>query len=438
MAKSRLLRHARATGLAASFLAVQSVFSLAAPGSVAGQDGPAQPCIDCHLSQDEARLSEPALTFLEDVHGSLGLGCLSCHGRLPGRDIAMESGFLNKPARREVAGLCGSCHSSAEVMSEYDPTLPRDQESEYWTSTHGRRLMEDDDQDVATCSDCHAPHNIRPPSDPTSTVHPLNVADTCATCHGDRALMEPRNHSWNEPDDFREGVHGVMLYEEGDVSAPTCNDCHGNHGAAPPGLSSTHAVCGQCHGRMDELFRENQHDSYFTEAGLGGCTACHGNHDIQPPTDELLAEAQQDVCRSCHAESDPVGSDFTQMARLLDSLMTSAGSARAALEEAERMGMEVSRAVFDLEEAETALTLARASVHSFKAETVALDIENGIQATDTAQARALRAFGEHRARRVGLAVAAAIIAMLVFGLLLRIRDLDRALPRKSATTHDGE
>ncbi len=428
MAKTRLLRHARATGLAASLLVGQSIVGLAAPGSVAGQDSPAQPCIDCHLRQDEPRLLEPAVTFLDDVHGSLGLGCLSCHGRLPGREIAMESGFLSKPSRREVAGLCGSCHSSSDVMSEYNPTLPRDQESEYWTSAHGRRLMENDDQGVATCTDCHAPHNIRSPSDPNSTVHPLNVADTCATCHGDRALMEPRNHSWNEADDFREGVHGVMLYEEGDVSAPTCNDCHGNHGAAPPGLSSIHAVCGQCHGRMDELFRENQHDRYFTEAGLGGCTACHGNHDIPSPTDELLAEAQQDVCRSCHTESDPVGSDFTLMARLLDSLITSTQSAEAALEQAESLGMEVSQAFFDLEEAQTALTLARASVHSFNAETVASDIEDGIQATDTAQSRALRAFGEHRTRRVGLAITAAIIALLVLGLLLRIRDLDRALP----------
>ena len=29
-------------------------------------------------------------------------------------------------------------------------------------------------------------------------------------------------------------VHGKALLEKGDLSAPTCNNCHGNHGAAPP------------------------------------------------------------------------------------------------------------------------------------------------------------------------------------------------------------
>ena len=421
-------REAWSTGGALLILSV-----LAWPVGAAGQDSQAQPCIDCHLEQEEERLSLPARTFVNDVHGSLGLGCLSCHGRLPSDRMAPAAGFLAKPERTQIPGMCGSCHSNAEVMAGYNPTLPRDQESEYLTSAHGRLLMEVGDLDVATCVDCHAPHDMREPSDPESPVHPLNVADLCGSCHADRELMEPRGHAWDEVDEYRAGVHGVLLHEEGDLSAPTCNDCHGNHGAAPPGFSSIHAVCGECHAVMDELFSGSGHDQYFSEAGLGGCTVCHENHDIRAATDELLTEAERNVCRSCHEEDEGVGDDFERMAQHLDSLELAAAEARSALDEAENMGMEVSEAIFDLEEVNNALTLARGSVHSFQASTVLEEVATGIVTTDTAMARADRAFQEHRYRRVGLAVSAGIILLLVVGLLMRIKELDRRLGRPDPT-----
>ena len=46
---------------------------------------------------------------------------------------------------------------------------------------------------------------------------------------------------------YKKSVHWHTLAEVGDISAPTCNDCHGNHGAVPPGVDSVGNVCGQCH-----------------------------------------------------------------------------------------------------------------------------------------------------------------------------------------------
>ena len=81
---------------------------------------------------------------------------------------------------------------------------------------------------------------------------------------------------------WRRSVHAGALLDKGDFSAPTCNDCHGNHGAAPPGIDAIVNVCGQCHGREARLFRGSskhqgfvEHDELMADAGDAGCAACH-------------------------------------------------------------------------------------------------------------------------------------------------------------------
>jgi hypothetical protein len=65
--------------------------------------------------------------------------------------------------------------------------------------------------------------------DPQSKVYALNVAETCP--HNMRAdYMKDIN------DRRARQIQGERLskalYEQHDLSAPTCNDCHGNHGGA--------------------------------------------------------------------------------------------------------------------------------------------------------------------------------------------------------------
>ena len=36
---------------------------------------------------------------------------------------------------------------------------------------------------TAKCSDCHTAHNMRPASDPNSSVYPMNLVETCSRCH---------------------------------------------------------------------------------------------------------------------------------------------------------------------------------------------------------------------------------------------------------------
>jgi hypothetical protein len=219
-------------------------------------------------------------------------------------------------------------------MARYNPDASVDQEREYWTSHHGKALVKGD-TNVATCVDCHGSHDIKDADDPRSRVHPTHVAETCGGCHSDAQRMTgyggpgglplPVNQMalWNQ------SVHAAAMFKAEDLSAPTCNDCHGNHGAAPPGLTSLAFVCGQCHGREAELFRASDkhdlladHREYLLEAGedgcvacheapepqalfevppsLGECDSCHGHHAIVRPTVAMLAPLPETPCAFCH------------------------------------------------------------------------------------------------------------------------------------------
>ena len=96
--------------------------------------------------------------------------------------MSRAKGFRGHVDRKQVPQLCSKCHSDATYMRQYNPSLRTDQLSQYLTSVHGKRLAAGDAK-VAVCTDCHSVHGIRPASDTRSTIHPLNIAETCSRCH---------------------------------------------------------------------------------------------------------------------------------------------------------------------------------------------------------------------------------------------------------------
>jgi hypothetical protein len=406
----------------------------ALPADAGAQTLPnSEDCRTCHLSLEDDRLVEPARAYDEDIHAETGFGCLACHGSAGDGRLDPSAGFLSKPVRREIPGMCGRCHSDAAFMRQFDPAMRVDQVAEYWTSGHGKRLQAFNDSSVATCIDCHPAHRIRPPSDPVSTVHPSHVLETCARCHADPERMAGREIGTTQVEQYRESVHGQML-AEGDLSAPVCNDCHGNHGAAPPGVSSVRNVCGQCHSVMADYFDQSGHEEVFNEHELPGCATCHGKHDIERTTDAALGTRAREVCAQCHEPGDPNGQVFDRIAIVLDSLGVAADSARAILEEAEGLGMEVSQALFELEDVTNAQLHARTAIHTFSLEPVREQVAEGLAITGRAEERGQEALSEHRFRRVGLGVSTSIIALLIVALLMKIRQMEKSTLNTSATT----
>jgi hypothetical protein len=304
--------------------------------------------VACHSNPDlfdADAIAAVVENFANDVHGQLGLSCHDCHGGNPDRahaedmDAAKDTGFAGNPFRGapdrgEIPEFCGRCHSDPSYMKRFNPAARVDQEREYWSSQHGQSLRGGDTR-VATCIDCHGVHGILGASDPQSSVYPTQVAPTCGTCHSDQERMRGSTLRDGSPLPVDQGarweqsVHATAMHRKGDLTAPTCNDCHGNHGAAPPGLDSVAFVCGQCHGREASLFRDShknsgfdRHNEFLADAGAAGCAACHeapepaasvrgltsftecatchGNHSIVRPTVALLSPLPDTPCAFCH------------------------------------------------------------------------------------------------------------------------------------------
>jgi len=334
-------------------------------------------------------------------------------------------GYIGKPTLTQVIEVCGRCHSDAGFMRQYNPSLRVDQVTEYYTSVHGRRLKELKDPKVATCASCHIPHSIRPPSDSRSSVYPLRVADTCGSCHANAEYMAPYKIPTDQLAKYKKSVHWKMMTSKGDLSAPTCNDCHGNHGAAPPGISWVGNVCGQCHPVNAELFSKSPHGQLFVQMGIPGCATCHSNHEILETSDAMLGVGDKAVCGNCHTPQDKGGQTAVAMRNSIEKLRADYDTAHAVLARAEDAGMEVSQPLFELNGAKTALVKARASIHGFNLNGVNAEVKPGLEISDKARARGVRALDELQFRRKGLAVSALIILALVIGLIMKIRQMER-------------
>ncbi len=325
-------------------------------------------CIECHSKLEDPRLSAPAKLFDNDIHHARGLSCNDCHGGDPNADTKEAAkdprkGYLGKPKTLDIPAYCGKCHSDANLMKRFNPSLRVDQEREYYTSVHGK-LLKTGEQRVATCISCHSVHGIRAITDPLSSVYPSNVAETCAKCHASADYMRGFGIPSDQFDKYKTSVHAKALYEKQDLSAPTCNDCHGNHGATPPGIASVANVCGQCHARQAELFQTSPHKAAFDQKQLGECITCHSNHAIAKPGDQMIGTMQGALCINCHTSGDKGFLAAGRMRTRIDELIASIGKSTEILNRAERAGMEVSKPKFEMKEATDALTHARVLIHS--------------------------------------------------------------------------
>jgi predicted CXXCH cytochrome family protein len=402
-------------------LVLAAVVIMSLPLSLSAQKNS---CLECHLSLDD-ELKAPAEGFAADIHNQFGLGCQDCHGGNPAQDdieLAKDRSFRGAPQKAKIPEFCGSCHSNSEYMKRFNPNLRVDQLTLYWTSRHGQ-LLEKGDTNGAVCTDCHGVHGIRPASFPKSPVFPWNIPQTCGRCHSNAETMKAYGIPVRQVDDYKQSVHARALFEKKDLSAPVCNDCHGNHGAAPPEVSSIAFVCRQCHPSAGDLFSKSPHKEAFASLEISECEACHGNHRISPPSDELLAGGKQDVCLQCHDAGTEPHQIGLGIKKQIDDFVASEDAARSLLAAAEKRGVEVGEAQFKLQDATTALVLARNLTHGLSASEIAAALAEGNKALTGVKASGEAALREARFRRSGLIIATVFILLLAAALYLKIRDL---------------
>jgi len=385
-------------------------------------------CVSCHKELD-APLSTPVEQFKGSVHDHPQLSCVGCHGGDatsddPELSMSRAKGFIGKPNVFATTKLCAKCHSDATYMRDFNPNISVDQYDRYLTSQHGL-LLAKGDKKVAVCTSCHGVHDIKKAHDPTSLVYPTNIADLCGKCHANKEYMQEYSIDINQLDEYKSSIHAQMLYEKGDLSAPTCNDCHGNHGAMPPGLTSIANVCGTCHFVQSEYFSSSPHKSAFDELGLAECEACHGNHAIKEATIEMLGTSESASCINCHDENSKGYEVAGKIRAEIDTIAVKIANAEAMLNKARRAGVEIpTEERLHISDARDAFVQAQTLVHTFSLEKVHESTEKGLGAANKALAVGTLALKEVNRRRQMLVVMV-VLTLLVAGLLmLYIRNRD--------------
>lgn len=320
-------------------------------------------CEKCHREGTPVQRNHPVPhadmleNYPENIHGVLlrkGLavaptctGCHTAHLILPHTDAASSI------ARRNIAATCTRCHTRIE--SVHSKII----KSELW---------EKEAKVLPACVDCHQPHKIR------KVFYAQGMADAdCMRCHANEQLKRARDgaplyvrgedlqrsrhakiacsqcHSQvrashirpcetitREVDcsschaevgrEYQASRHGQLLAQK-DPNAPSCKDCHGNHGVlgkedpqSPAFSTNVPALCGKCHregqkaavrysGRQHEIiehYTESIHGKGLLKSGLtvtATCTSCHTAHRVLPRSDPQSSVNPKQVpatCGQCH------------------------------------------------------------------------------------------------------------------------------------------
>lgn len=394
-------------------------------------------CAKCHSNAaimvkkyDSSLPRNQAQLLSTSVHGRLSttgkesiVQCATCHGA---HGIARKDNPASPVYPLNLPKTCAKCHSNNAFIRTYNPGLPIDQLEKYRTSVHGKRNALGDVK-VAECASCHGSHGILSAKDVRSSVYPTNIPATCAACHSNAQYMRGYGLASDQFEKFSKSVHGVALLEKKDLGAPACNQCHGNHGATPPGVESISKVCGTCHALNADLFSKSPHKKAFDQRKLPECESCHGYHDIVAAKDELLGVTSNSVCSWCHGKK-PESKGYLaakNMRELIDSLGNSERTATLLVQEAEQMGTEIGEAKFKLRDVHQARLESRTMVHSFDEKQFQQVVEKGLKTASAVSADARLAVEDYYFRRWGLGVATLIITVLGVSLYLYIRRLER-------------
>lgn len=272
----------------------------------AGPAGPAaEDCLQCHSDSGMATTRPKRPDALgrtvvakenlsmqvtgDSLKGSAheGLSCTGCHG-----------GISELPHSEKLPAPSCSCHSELKAQMDTGVHAPAGKEGKF----------------VPTCADCHGAHQIRPKSDPASSIYPLNLPGTCGACHGNKERMAELGVSGTSAfENFLKSDHWKSIESGISLKAATCADCHGSHailsGANPKSLTfktNIPATCGKCHKGIEDQFARSVHGKSLAQGHMDApsCADCHGEHDIEKKSRETsrvyAAKVGRETCGDCH------------------------------------------------------------------------------------------------------------------------------------------
>ena len=238
-------------------------------------------CISCH----EKKISMHA--YNASVHHSLM--CTACHIKDETKQPLAKDILVKKVCIVSYKPMsCSSCHNT--IVKEHA------------ASVHNAQRL------PVTCSKCHADiHNIT-----SIKNNKLASAKLCGECH---KKVSP----------YFKSIHYQALLK-GNIDAPGCIDCHGNHGINKidndaQGRSFHTQACMKCHSDAKMMSRnkvttiapESYFESYHGKnirlgypEKVAGCSDCHSSHNILPKKDSnstVNSAHLANTCKQCHDNS---------------------------------------------------------------------------------------------------------------------------------------
>lgn len=169
-------------------------------------------CRRCHFDKYTKTLESIHYTMLSQ--GNLKApACTDCHGS---HSIARGSRERSLTTRR-----CKDCHPDIYTV--------------YARSVHGKALLDEHNQDVPVCIDCHKAHDI---VHPRTLDYREKIPVMCSNCHANKTLMGKYGISTDVVKTYLTDFHGITLgfykkqREALDKPArpiAVCTDCHGTH-----------------------------------------------------------------------------------------------------------------------------------------------------------------------------------------------------------------
>lgn len=231
-------------------------------GSVHGQQ---LVCTDCHERYDEGHPSGATFASTRAYQIASYEICKKCHFDTYARTLeSVHYAFLK--GGFEFVPVCTDCHGAHDIPDPHEKRAMMSTScagchvrvyQDYSKSVHGKFLVEESNQDVPACPDCHTAHRI---ADPTTTKFHLASPDICVRCHGDQELMARYDIPTTVATTYLADFHGVTasLAQVSEVAerrlVVTCVDCHGVHDIQSPSLIGANQmkakvaeICASCH-----------------------------------------------------------------------------------------------------------------------------------------------------------------------------------------------
>lgn len=169
-----------------------------------------QACIECH--EDEVSEAKDSLhgTLLEQGDQKAPT-CSNCHS-------PHTQAYMIELTKTERSLVCANCHDGIY--------------GEYAQSVHGSSMINENNNDVPGCIDCHGAHTMLIVSSPKFRNNSVYM---CSNCHTNGAIMDKYGLSTLVLDTYLADFHGstVFLIEktqpDQETNKAVCYDCHGIH-----------------------------------------------------------------------------------------------------------------------------------------------------------------------------------------------------------------